>query len=358
VTKTNSENSNDDQPLKAEGETAASKLNLSKRYALLSISVLAVILIWSALWFVAAGRYEAGVKDFLQKAEARQLSIGCETMSVAGYPFRFEISCSKPSVTSEGRSFQADSLKTVSPVWQPRFAIIEVYGPLTISDAGTEIATLTTESLRASIRMQKDDLERLSIEAVKPALEASQPSGQTSPLTAENIQWHVRPSPLSEGDHAYDVLVSAQALMHPDLPDRLSPFTASLSATLENAETVRSWILKPVSNENMAGGMTISALQMNARTDAIKTRLTGAFSTNEAGILNGRGTLLLSGLQDILDIAGQNENLGALSALGLAAMAARPAELEGQAALAIDGTISDGLLRIGSIPIATIPAFN
>ena len=59
-------------------------------------------IIWSGVWYYAAGRAEAEIDAWIA-AEAGQGRVwSCKDRQVGGYPFRFELMCSLPSLTLQG----------------------------------------------------------------------------------------------------------------------------------------------------------------------------------------------------------------------------------------------------------------
>src|SRR5215467_12560417 len=97
---------------------------------------------WSAFWFYAAS--QVGVRaDAWRAQEAKSGRIyDCAKRSVAGFPFRLEISCDSPTVKLAAQTAQPSSQFTarlgeilvVAQVYNPKHVIAEFTPPAAITD--------------------------------------------------------------------------------------------------------------------------------------------------------------------------------------------------------------------------------
>src|SRR6201994_4806466 len=97
---------------------------------------------WSAFWFFAASQVDVQA-DAWRSHEANSGRVyDCAKRSVAGFPFRLEISCDSPSVTLVSQTAQAanrftaklDQILVVAQVYDPKHVIAEFTGPASITD--------------------------------------------------------------------------------------------------------------------------------------------------------------------------------------------------------------------------------
>src|SRR5215468_12557642 len=97
---------------------------------------------WSAFWFFAASQVDVQA-DAWRAREAKSGRIyDCAKRSVAGFPFRLEISCDSPSIKLNAQTAQASSQFTarlgeilvVAQVYDPRHVIAEFAPPAVITD--------------------------------------------------------------------------------------------------------------------------------------------------------------------------------------------------------------------------------
>src|ERR1700712_4330806 len=99
---------------------------------------------WSGFWFYAAS--EVGVRaDAWRAQEAKAGRIyDCGKRSVAGYPFRLEVSCQDASVTLVSQTAGAQSpftaqigeIMVIASIYQPKLLIAEFKAPAVIAERG------------------------------------------------------------------------------------------------------------------------------------------------------------------------------------------------------------------------------
>ncbi|MCA6124832.1 DUF2125 domain-containing protein [Bradyrhizobium sp. WSM 1704] len=118
------------------------------RFGLYAVPVVVLIaaLAWSGFWWFAAS--QVGVQaDAWRAQEAKAGRIyDCGNRSVAGYPFRFEVRCTDPSVmlvsqtASPQMAFVARlaEILVVAQVYDPKLVIAEFKGPASIAERGAQ----------------------------------------------------------------------------------------------------------------------------------------------------------------------------------------------------------------------------
>src|ERR1700744_3803728 len=114
---------------------------------------------WSAFWLFAASQVDVQA-DAWRAHEAKSGRIyDCAKRSVAGFPFRLEISCDSPSVTLSSQTAQStskftaklDQILVVAQVYDPKHVIAEFTGPATITDKGGQSFAANWKLGRASV---------------------------------------------------------------------------------------------------------------------------------------------------------------------------------------------------------------
>src|SRR3954469_16545097 len=68
------------------------------RLFLMPVLVLVAALAWSVFWFYAASQLEAKVDAWRAREAQSGRVVECGKRSVAGFPFRFEVTCSEATV--------------------------------------------------------------------------------------------------------------------------------------------------------------------------------------------------------------------------------------------------------------------
>ena len=113
------------------------------------VVVAAVIGGWSAVWSWGAHRAEDAVQRWQAAEAANGRVIQCAERTRGGYPFRMELTCTRPVVElrDEARPYQTfrfEKLKVVSQIWSPGHVISEWTGPMTVVTEGDPSVTTAT----------------------------------------------------------------------------------------------------------------------------------------------------------------------------------------------------------------------
>ncbi len=136
------------------------------RFKILIVVVLLVFGGWTAGWFYGASRLGDGIDAWLQASQAGPEPVTCEQLDVAGFPFRFDVSCTGLALTSGDFSFRLENLKATILVYRPTHALIFASGPATFLDTFSGSSReLRWDNLRASARTNGWALARISLEA-------------------------------------------------------------------------------------------------------------------------------------------------------------------------------------------------
>lgn len=178
-----------------------------------------VVVAWSVAWFLIRDR----VAKELDSALGAQAALGrtwtCADRSIAGFPFRIEISCAALRLRAEdGLALDLGPARAVAQVYQPRHVIVSASGPFLIE---TPDGALTGDwaLMEASIRNLGRGTEQLAIVVDAPRAAIDAPALPTTvEAQAERVELYARPSPGSTvRDGAIDVVVRADAVVVPAL---------------------------------------------------------------------------------------------------------------------------------------------
>ena len=120
--------------------TLQSRRRAGLRYTILLFSVLALIAGWTAFWKFAAGKAEVAIDGWREREAKAGRIYSCGSESVAGYPFRIEVNCDRPSALFHSSQppieVKTDGLMVAAQVYQPGLLISEFHGPLTAGEPG------------------------------------------------------------------------------------------------------------------------------------------------------------------------------------------------------------------------------
>ncbi|MEA2942868.1 MAG: hypothetical protein QOD09_3397, partial [Bradyrhizobium sp.] len=124
------------------------------------VLLLGAAIAWSAFWFYAASKVDE-TADAWRAREAKSGRVyDCAKRSVAGFPFRFEVSCSGASVALVAQTAGASQapitarlseILVVAQVYDPKLLIAEFTAPATISGPDQLALTVNWSTARSSI---------------------------------------------------------------------------------------------------------------------------------------------------------------------------------------------------------------
>ncbi len=140
-----------------------------KRIIALGIVILVVILAWTGAWFYGAS-FISGYQQQLAQADGTNTpKVTCESFGVTGWPFGFDLNCSKPNITYGDLTVTAANLKGSAQVYDPFHVLLLAQSPVNIADAFTgSQSRVDFTSAEASARLTGWRIARISVVLDKP----------------------------------------------------------------------------------------------------------------------------------------------------------------------------------------------
>lgn len=353
---------------------------------------------WSAFWFYAAGETEAVVDRWRDREAKSGREYGCGARDVAGYPFRFELSCAPASIGLTSMSPPArarlDRLRIVAQVYDPGLLIAEFSAPMTVGGgdmAGQ--AVLTWKLAQASLRGAPEAPQRASL--VVDDLAAAAPEGAAW-ARAGHLELHGRPAADALPDKpALDLALRLQSASAPALHALAAePFDADIEVTLRGLHDLAPKPWPQRLRDIQAADGRIEVRQARVRQGDLAATASGALAIDAAGHLKGELNLVVAGIEKViaplgleallaktepqtglpgLNAGDVNSLIGALDSIvpGLGNIARRgagagvaaalnalgkPAELDGRSALALPLRFADGAIYLGPLQVGRTAA--
>jgi hypothetical protein len=334
--------------------TLETKKSKSGRFSALLLLLLAIIAaLYSAGWAYARSQYDKVIEEQLLILKEKGTDLACEDRKVGGYPFRLEVTCDAPVLERKGAPrLSAKELRSISMIWNPFFIILELDGPLMIEDKNQPPLRLEASTLRASINTDKGEVGRISISSENAAL--FQHEDNLLLAKAENVEAHTRKIPdTNNGDR--DIIFIAKNAEWPDAPIRAQPFDAGFSATARAIEQHFTNALPKTLNSWIQSEPKLDHIRLKIKNRRMTIDTTGTLDVERNGLINGRGTVAVAGLDALLQTLGPGLLPQGLGGAATALFAARPVTLDDQEAQAFDITIANGKLRMGPLLITEIP---
>lgn len=319
---------------------------------------------WTAAWFYASGRAVQEIDTWMAAEAGKGRNWSCADRQFGGFPFRFELICTEPTVTFTGPTSgtasgmaKAARAHAVAQVWNPRHIIAEFQGPgvITSPQAGEVIANWSL--LQVSGVGRGNDLDRLSVAADDYALT----QGGTVFFGARHAEFHVRHTPGADAA-TLDIAAGVKGATGVTTgAANAAPIDGALEAT---ATQVPDWraVLTPTARLQawQAAGGQVKLLE---------ARLSGG-----GGAMNATGEIGLdaerrpSGTIN-LTMANAPALMSALSAAGLMpafmvnlapalSVVGMPGTLDGAPASTFPFTFRDGRISLGMLPLGKVgPAY-
>ncbi len=286
------------------------------RWGLFAAPVLLLIaaIAWTAFWFFAASQVDVQA-DAWRAHEAKSGRIyDCAKRSVAGFPFRLEVSCDGASVTLASQTAQAankftaklDQILVVAQVYDPKHVIAEFSGPAAITDQNGQSFAASWKLGRASVFGLPDVPQRASIVFDAPTLARVDGSMQVPLAEAGHVELHGR---LAEGspknapviESVLEINKGMIRGLHPLLAD---PFDADVRALVSGLKdlTPKPWPVR--FREIQAAGGHVEIVQSRVQQGDLVAVAAGTLGLSPAGRLEGELQMTVAGVERIIPALG------------------------------------------------------
>ncbi|MGC2414834.1 MAG: DUF2125 domain-containing protein, partial [Stellaceae bacterium] len=141
--------------------------------------VVAVVAVYTTLWFAAAGRIEGGVRQFAQSLQAHNLDLSWRAIQVGGFPLAMRVELSEARVrdraTTPTTDVQVPLLSASARPWNPLLWQVTAADGLsaTASLAGGAVAKLTARRASGSVAVAQEGGATVWLSFSEPASDAS-----------------------------------------------------------------------------------------------------------------------------------------------------------------------------------------
>jgi hypothetical protein len=279
--------------------------------ALLVVAAIA----WSAFWFYAAS--EVGVRaDAWRAREAKSGRVyDCGKRSVAGYPFRLEVSCDDASVSLVSQTAGAPSAFTarlseimvIAQIYQPNLLIADFKAPATIADRGQPPSMKVNWTTgRSSITGLPNNPQRASIVFDNPAIDRVNGPVQTPLAKAGHVELHGRIADGSPQDHPVieTVLQIAGGTIQEVHPLLAAPFDADAQAKLSGLKDFSPKPWPERFREIQAAGGHVEIVRSRIQQGDLVAIAAGTLSLNANGRIDGELQMTVAGIEKVIPALG------------------------------------------------------
>ncbi len=325
---------------------------VSKKMWTLGIAVVVAVALYTGGWFFAADKIKQELALQMKAQGARGLTVECGNMDVRGYPFRFELFCTKPALAdlSAGGSVDVGALRTAAQVYAPWHVVWEADGPMEATLPTGEKITANWQSLQSSLQLKLGGLERSSI--ASDGLDIVLPTGEfeTATMKIAHGEAHIRQQ---DGNLEMAALAKDMNLVLPGSNDpKLPTVSASIEATLAGKAgalegNIRGKdVIRPVKGE-------LTRLVADFGEGRVAT-VNGPIEVDEAGLISGTLSVEIEKFADWQPMLQQAlpQNASQFES----AMGAIKAMADQKGTVRVNLVLSKGQVMLGFIPLGiTLP---
>jgi hypothetical protein len=317
-------------------------------------ALLVLALGWSIFWYIAATITGREIGAWIKREADDGRIWACPGRSVAGYPFRIEITCKEPSFSGPAAGIpiagKLAAIHLVAQLYNPKLVIGEADGPLdlTLPQDGTH-TNVNWKLLQISVRGEPESVQRASLSADQIDVKATLPNGSTFNARADNLQIHTRQA--NQDQHAYDFALNGTNAVSSDLDNATginAPATLQASGNITQADAIGgATIAQMLDRWRLAGG-TLMLESSSVVQGSLNAQATGSLHIDGSHRIEGRLDLTASGLAPVLQrygIAPQLLDIGGL--IGGLLSGRAPAPRGGQ--IRVPLTFERGQLGLGPV---------
>ena len=368
------------------------------RFLILAAVIVALPIGWTALWSYAASIANEALAGWIGREAALGRVYACGSQSIGGYPFGIVIRCDKATAAFKSNrppfAVSASDFTFSAQVFRPTLLSGEISAPVTLADPGQGPAFVANWSAaRLTLLGLPPEPERVTVDLTKPRLDRTTGANAGTIFQADRLAVDGR---IIAGSAQRNPVIEATAKVAAGLAPSFHPLLAEplqgeIDAVMRGFKDFlpKPWPVLFRDMQASGGGIEIKTLHL-VRSDAALLG-TGTFTINASGRLEGELRVTIAGVENIVPLLGVDQligqgidrltggsgsptqGLGALDRLlpglggvvresasaGLVETIKRmgePTKLDGKPAVALPLRVTDGIVYVGLIPVATVPA--
>ena len=368
------------------------------RFFLLAAVIVALPIGWTALWSYAASIANEALAGWIGREAALGRVYACGSQSIGGYPFGIVIRCDQATAAFKSNrppfAVSASDFTFSAQVFRPTLLSGEISAPVTLADPGQGPAFVANWSAaRLTLLGLPPEPERVTVDLTKPRLDRTTGANAGMIFQADRLAVDGR---IIAGSAQRNPVIEATAKVAAGLAPSFHPLLAEplqgeIDAVMRGFKDFlpKPWPVLFRDMQASGGGIEIKTLHL-VRSDAALLG-TGTLTINASGRLEGELRVTIAGVENIVPLLGVDQligqgidrlsggsgsptqGLGALDRLlpglggvvresasaGLVETIKRmgePTKLDGKPAVALPLRVTDGIVYVGLIPVAAVPA--
>jgi hypothetical protein len=360
------------------------------------IVVLGVGLTWG--WYLAASIADRALSGWVDREAKLGRVYACGSQSIGGFPFRIVTRCDKAAATFNSNhppfDLTATDVTFSAALYRPTLLHGDITGPVTLANPG-EAPIFVANWTRAELDLLglPTDPQGISVRLVEPRLERVAGPGSGMIFKADRadvdgriVQGSARSNPVIEATGHFAAALAPS--FHPLLA---APLQGDIDAVMRGFKdfSPKPWPALFREMHASGGGIDIKSFRIE-RSDAVVVGA-GTLTVNEHGRLDGALNVAVAGIENIVPLLGIDQLIGqgidrltggsgssgqGLNALdrlmpGLSGVVrdqtnsnlidnikkmGQPTEIDKKPAIALPLRVADGVIYLGIIPVAVVPA--
>ena len=298
-----------------------------RRYRRWRIFIAPVLLLiaavgWSAFWFYAASQVDVQADAWRAREAKSGRVFDCANRSVAGFPFRLEVSCTGANVAlvsqaagqpaAQPFTAKLDKILVVAQIYDPKLVIAEFTPPATLYDPRAQQSYAVNWSLgHASIAGLPFTPQRVALEFNDPKIDRVDQSMRVPVAQARHAELHGR---LAEGAPADRPVIESQLLinqgsiqgLHPLLAE---PFDVGVRAMVSGLKDLspKPWPVR--FRELQAAGGHVEIVQSRLQQGDLIAIAAGSLGLSPSGHLDGELQMTVAGIEKVIPALGIDKML-------------------------------------------------
>lgn len=275
-----------------------------KRFPILLIAIVAFVAVWTAGWFFLAGQVHERIAAYAETDGVAVPRLTCSDLAVGGFPFKFSPHCTDPVIVSGDYTLSLSGLRGTALFYRPNHIQMFADGPARIVDAftGSE-QEITWTGLRASLRLDDAEIERLSIVGDDLVI-ADALFGEVVYASLGHAEFHLV-DVSNDGGEAGDlgnVLDMYAAVQEAESAAfEIANGSAGVDARLAGLPPMALWGHPDVLRIWAGNGGAVTLREASATADGLMIEASGQASLTEAGTLDARLELASQGIVERIE---------------------------------------------------------
>ncbi len=260
------------------------------RFFFLLIFIVLIVVGWSGAWIFISSQITDKAEEFFLASKTQNLQLDCAELDVAGFPFRFDVTCTDLTLRQNDLNISIPEIKTTVLVYRPTHGLLFAKGPVQIIDTFTGSSReITWDSLSASVRTNGWTLARASLEAKNIQLNDTI-FGRTLVASLEGFEAHIvedkelRDTQIDTTFYNIFARVTQAEAPEFDVKDGTLEMTALL---MDVPRDLKNWSLAALSKNwyEESTGLSIDKLEGSDHKSSIS--IVGRLSTTAQSMLTG-----------------------------------------------------------------------